>query len=161
MVVITQVEQLNRLSLFDFRGLFASLEPPKTGALQGLFRGSFVGPGWVRRLAGPLLVITGLGGWWGKDFDPHGNAINLVWRKGQIERRFPMTLVEQVSYIDHKSSLALRYAASNPFPWPLIVDELRSINQELVLGMTLTRLGLLQRLALPFVLQPRENIDGL
>lgn len=159
--MIIQIEQLNRMSLFDFPGLFASLEPPGVDSLCGLFRGFFVGPGWLRRLAGPLLVVTGLGGWWGKEFDPQGGAINLVWRKGRIERRFPMLLVEQASYIDRKSGLTLRYAPENPFPWPFIVDELRSIQPDLVLGMTMTRLGPLQRLALPFVLQAQESVDGL
>ncbi len=159
--MITQVDQLNRLSFFAFRGLFSSLEPPKAGIMRGFFRGMFVGPGWLRRLAGPLLAVTGLGGWWGKDFSVEGHACNLVLRNGQYKRCFPMTLVEQGSFIDGKPGLALRYEASNPFPWPLIVDELRCIHQELVLGMTMARLGPLQRLALPFVLQPVEAIDGL
>ena len=159
--MITKIDQLNHLSLFAFRGLFSSLEPPKTSLMQGFFRGMFVGPGWLRRLAVPLLVVTGLGGWWGKDFSTEGHACNLVLRKGQFKRCFPMTLVEQASFIDGRPGLALRYAASNPFPWPLIVDELRCINQDLVLGMTMAKLGPLQRLALPFVLQPVEDIDGL
>jgi len=159
--MIIQAEQLNQLSLFDFSELFATLEPPRRESLRGIFRGSFVGPGWVRRLAGPLLVITGLGGWWGKDFDQQGNAINLVWYRGQMERRFPMLLVEQPSYIDRRSGLALHYAPENPFPWPWIVDELRSIHPGLILGMTMFRPGPLKRLALPFVLQPQENNDGL
>lgn len=158
--MIAQVEQLNRLSLFDFPRLFATLDPPRAEALRGLFQGSFVGPGWLRRLAGPLLAITGLGGWWGKDFESPGNATNLVCRKGQFQRIFPMFMVEQVSYIDHKPGLALRYAPGNPFPWPWIVDELRSIQPELVLGMTIARLGPLARLPLPFVLQPRDSLYG-
>jgi len=158
---ITTIDQLNRLALFDFRGLFAALQPPAAGDLSGRYRGEFVGPGWLRRLAGPLLVVTGLGGWWGKDFDGQGNAINLALRKGQLERVFPMSLVEQASFIDGKSGLALHYAKSNPFPWPLIVDELRGITPQLILGMTLADLGPLRRLALPFVLHPVEGERGL
>jgi hypothetical protein len=129
--------------------------------LRGRFRGEFVGPAWLRRLAGPLLVVTGLGGWWGKDFDDQGNAINLALRKGNLERVLPMSLVEQVSFIDGKPGLALHYAAGNPFPWPLIIDELRSITPQLTLGMTLAELGPLRRLALPFVLHPEEGEHGL
>lgn len=159
--LITQLEQLNQLSLLEFPELFASLIPPRADSLKGLYHGIFVGPAWLRRMAGPLLAITGLGGWWGKEFDNEGKAINLVWQKGRIDYRFPMSLVEQVSYIDHKPGLALRYASNNPFPWPWIVDELRSIKPGLVLGMTLSRLGPLKRLPLPFVLQPREKVNGL
>jgi len=147
--------------LFDFKELFASLKPPPRETLRGIYKGFFVGPGWLRRLASPLLVVTRMGNWRGKDFDPQGNAINLVLRRGQIERRFPMLLVEQVSLIDHKPGLALRYAPSNPLPWPWIVDELRSLQAGLVLGMTMARLGPLQHLALPFVLQSQEGTDGL
>jgi hypothetical protein len=159
--MITQLERLNDLSLLDFPGLFASLEHPARGSLLGLYRGSFVGPGWLRWLAGPLLVVTGLGGWRGKDFDDQGNAINLVWRNGRYERRFPMHLVEQDSFIDKKPGLALRYDGHNPFPWPLIVDELRSLGPGLVLGMTMVAVGPFKRLALPFVLETWESMNGL
>jgi hypothetical protein len=160
MDMITNVEQLNKLSLFEFPELFASLKPPRADSLRGLYQGIFVGPAWMRSLAGPLLVVTGLGGWWGKEFDAEGNAINLVWRKGQIEQRFPMRLVDQESYIDNQPGLALSYASNNPFPWPWILDELRTITNGLVLGMTIGIKGPLRRLPLPFVLEHREQIDG-
>ncbi|UCF28789.1 MAG: hypothetical protein JSW42_03640 [Chloroflexota bacterium] len=156
-----QIEELNRLSIREFPGYFASLSPPDSDILRGFFKGDFVGPAWLRSLAGPLLLITGLGGWWGKEFDTEGGAINLVWRKGKFSYRFPMRLSRQDSYIDQRSGLALRYAASNPYPWPWIVDELRSIRSDLVLGMTVATLGPLKRLPLPFILQPREGLDGL
>ena len=156
-----QLEDLNRLSLFRFRDLFTSLEPPRREALRGTFQGKFVGPGWLRRLGGPLLVITRMGDWRGKDFDSQGNAINLVWHRGQIVRRFPMNLLEQDSLIDHKPGLALSYAPTNPFPWPWIIDELRSIQPGIVLGMSIARFELLQRLPLPFLLQSQEELHGL
>ena len=78
-----------------------------------------------------------------------------------MERRFPMLLVEQASYIDRRPGLALHYAPENPFPWPWIVDELRSLHPGLILGMSMVRLNPLKRLALPFVLQHQENNDGL
>ena len=159
--MIPEIEELNRLALFDFKDLFTSLKPPPRETLCGIYKGLFVGPGWLRRLSGPLLVITRMGSWRGKDFDLQGNAVNLVLHKGQIERCFPMRLVEQVSMIDHKPGLALRYAPDNPFPWPWLVDELRSLQTGLVLGMTMVRLRPLQYLALPFVLRSQEGMDGL
>lgn len=159
--MITHPQQLNELSLFSFPKLFATLDVPVPDRLQGLYQGEFVGPGWVRGLAGPLLVLTGLGGWWGKDFSPGGQAVNLVYKNERIERRFPMQLVPAVSYIDQKSGLALHYDRRNPFPWPWIVDELRSLGPDLLLGMTLVRFGPLRRLALPFTLAAREDMNGL
>ena len=156
----SKIDQLNCLGLFDFRGLFAALEPPGAEDFHGCYRGEFVGPGWLRRLAGPLLVVTGLGGWWGKDFDGQGKAVNLALREGSLKRVFPMFLVEEESLIDGKRGLALHYEADNPFPWPLIVDELRIVAPQLILGMTMVRLGPLHRLALPFVLHPVEDERG-
>jgi hypothetical protein len=148
---------LNRLGLFDFPRLFAELDPPQKETLRGVFKGSFVGPGWLRRLAGPLLAVTGLGGWWGKDFDPKGNAVNLVLRRGQMQRRFPMLLDEEVSRLDQRPGLSLRYASQNPIPWPWIVDELRSLQPGKLLGMSMLRPPALKWLALPFVLQAQAS----
>lgn len=159
--MLPQIAELNKLSLLAFKNLFASLQPPARLALRGVYKGIFVGPGWVRSLSGPLLVLTRMGDWRGKDFDLQGNAVNLVLHRGQIERRLPMQLVQEASLIDHQPGLALHYAPSNPFPWPWIVDELRNLDQGLVLGMTLLRAGPLRSLALPFVLQAQENLDGL
>ena len=144
--MISQLERLNRLSLFEFPEYFSSLEAPQAEALQGLYKGSFVGPAWLRGLAGPLLVVTRMGKWLGKDIDAGGRAINLVRTNQGIMQKFPMQLVEQDSLIDGKPGLALSYEASNPFPWPFIVDELRSIQPDLVLGMTITQIGPLVRL---------------
>lgn len=158
---MTTLEKLNQLSLREIRQLFKTLVPPEANSLRGLQRGLFVGPGWLQRLWGPTLAISGLGNWWGKDFDDKGKAVNLVRRKGLIERRFPMYLVEHVSYMDGQLGLALRYQSGNPFPWPLIVDELRRVDETTVMGMTLVDFGPLRRLAFPFILQPRDNTDGL
>jgi hypothetical protein len=153
--------ELNQMSLTAIRQLFTRLEPPEVGSLNGVFRGNFVGPAWLQRLWPPLLAITGLGGWWGKIFEANGSIFNLTYRQGNYERRFPMYFVQQVSYLDGKPGLALRYQSSNPFPWPWIADELRRIDSEMVLGMTLADVTPFRRMAFPFILQSWEMIDGL
>ena len=156
-----RIDELNRLNLPGFYELFAALPPPRAGDLRGLFRGIFVGPGWLRNASGPALGIAGMGGWWGKEIAADGSAINLALKRGSYERRFPMFFVEQRSYLDNKPGLALRYRAGSRFPWPLIVDELRQIEPGLVLGMTLADLGPLRRVAFPFTLLHQETWDGL
>lgn len=155
------INQLNQMSLTAIRQLFARLEPPEAGSLTGIFRGFFIGPAWLQRLWPPLLAVTGLGGWCGKEIDPSGNAINLTFRQGRYERRFPMYFVHQASYLDRKPGLALRYQKDSPFPWPFILDELRRIDSETVLGMTLADIRPFRRMAFPFILQKREAPDGL
>ena len=147
---------LNSLGLFGFPRLFAELELPPMDSLRGVFKGSFVGPGWLRWLAGPLLAVTGLGGWWGKEFDLQGNAINLVQRQGRMERRFPMLLEPEVSRLDRRPGLSLRYAPENSLPWPWIVDELRGLQPGMILGMSMLRPRALSWLALPFVLEAQK-----
>lgn len=155
------IESLNQMSLVAIHRLFANLDPPEISSLTGLFRGIFVGPGWLRPLWGPLLAVTGLGGWWGKEIDSPTGAVNIVFRKGRFERRFPMVFVQQASHLDRRPGLALRYRPDNPFPWPLIIDELRRIDEKIVLGMTLADVASFRRMAFPFVLQSREAVDGL
>jgi hypothetical protein len=155
--------QLNQLSISAIRSLFKTLDPPDAASLIGLYRGLFVGPGWLRASAEPLLAITGLGGWWGKEFDPAADcgAINLIKRRGEYHRVFPMDFVQQPSYLDGRPGLALCYRRDNPFPWPLVIDELRRIDDNTMLGMTLVDRRVLRRQPFPFILHRREALDPL
>ncbi len=157
--MVQTVDSLNQMSLRDIRKLFSSLEPPPESVLIGVFQGFFVGPGMLRRMWDPLLTLTGLGGWWGKEFNSPGNAVNLTFHQGRFERRFPMAAVEQISYLDRRPGLALRYRSDTPFPWPYILDEMRQIDAGLLLGMTLMDVGPFRKAAFPFVLQSWEAVD--
>jgi hypothetical protein len=158
--MLNHTAQLNQLSLADIRELFTTLDAPSPNSLYSLYRGAFVGPGWLRSSAGPLLTITGLGGWWGKEISPNASgAVNLVRRWGEYHRVFPMYFVQQISFLDGKPGLVLRYQKDNPFPWPLILDELRCLDAQNLLGMTLVDLPLLYRRAFPFILQRQEALD--
>lgn len=156
------IAELNRMSLKKFRELFSSLIVPDPNSLRGNYRAEFVGPGWLRISAAPALAVTGLGGWWGKEFFGDGTAVNIVLRAGNFSTRFPMRFVKTESYIDHKEGLALHYQAGNPFPWMYVVDELRRIDDTTILGMTIPNVSGLRGLAFPFILQKMEatNLKG-
>ncbi len=151
----------NSLSLKKFRELFASLSPPEAASLRGVYRASFVGPGWLRASAGPALAVSGLGGWWGKEFSENGKASNIVLRAGKFSTRFSMELVSAKSLIDGKDGLALHYQSDNPFPWTHIVDELRRIDKNTVLGMTVADIAGLRSMSFPFLLEFQEHGNGL
>ena len=151
----------NSLSLKQFRKLFISLPVPEIDSVRGIYRGAFVGPGWLRTSSGPTLSLSGLGGWWGKEFSADGTAINIIFHAGKFSTRFPMKLVNARSFIDGRDGLALHYQAGNPFPWMYIVDELRRIDGTTLLGMTLTNVNGLRGTAFPFTLQFREHGYGL
>jgi len=156
-----RINELNQLKLSDFPDLYSALKAPDIHALSGYYRGSIVGPAWFRSITKPLLAITGLGGWWGKYFKGDGNATNLVERGTGLQRRLPVKLVNTISMVDKKPGLALQYLPDNPFPWPYIVDELRQVEPGVLLGMMFVNVGMLRRLAFPFLLQAQEMLNGL
>ncbi len=150
--------EFNRMSLVEFREFFGSLAAPTPASLLGAYRAAFVGPGWVRFMAGPALALTGLGGWWGKEFLADGTAVNLVVSDGKLVRRFPMELINAPSLIDRKPGLSLRYRTGSPFPWMFVVDELRRVDSSTLLGMTLVDVRGLRSTAFPFILKKSEKI---
>ena len=62
-----EISELNQHALRKFRSLFAALPVPDASSLLCKYGGTFVGPAWLRMDAKPVLLLAGLGGWWGKD----------------------------------------------------------------------------------------------
>ena len=152
-----QISQLNQHSLRRFRDLFASLAVPEIDSLPGKYRGMFVGPAWVRVIVKPALFITGLGGWWGKELYAGGTAVNILLRKEKLITRFRMKFAMERSQIDGREGLALHYRKDNLLLWLFIVDEIRRIEEDVLLGMTRPKVPGLRWLALPFILQKQNN----
>lgn len=153
-------EQLNENSLSSFRALFASLAPPPLDVVKGIYQAAFVGPWWLRAIAGPGLYPVGLGGWWGKQFDGRGQGSNIVRRKAQLATKMPISLTESPSLLDGRPCLTVIYLPSSSFPWPWVVDELRWLADDRLLGMTLVTRKPLNKIALPFLLTHRPEIHA-
>jgi len=148
----TPSEQLNQLTLTGFVALFQPLTLVTVEEMNGRFSSEFIGPAWLRRSAPHLLKLGGLGNWWGKTFDGHGQGLNLVQRGDTIRAIIPVVLEERPSLLDTKPTLTIVYPTGSRFPWPWIVDELRRLDANTLLGLTMvTRFGL-QRFAFPFLL---------
>lgn len=143
--------------LRNFPPLFALLTPPLLADLCGVYRAAFAGPRWLQAVAPQGLKPVGLGGWWGKVFDGVGNGRNLVQRGGAIQEVLPVTVAERPSLVDGQPCLAVCYAADSRFPWPHVVDELRTLPDGRLLGLTLANVTGLRRLPLPFLLTPVEQ----
>ncbi len=151
-----QLDELNNLPFSQFRSLFSGLAIPASASLAGSYQAAFVGPAWLRASAAPALALSGLGGWWGKEFSLDGTAINIVLRSGSFSTRFSMKMVQTRSFIDQKMGLALHYQDGSPFPWMFVVDEIRRLDQTSLLGMTIANLRGLRSLAFPFILKKTE-----
>ena len=72
-----------------------------------------------------------------------------------------MQLVSIASAVDENAGLALHYETKNPFPWPYIADELRTLGPGSILGMTYVKVRILNGLMLPFLLEHQEGFNGL
>lgn len=148
-----QENKLNTMPIKQFHNLFKSLPVPVVESLPGAYRAAFVGPGWLRSSAGPALSMSGLGGWWGKEFFEDGSAVNILCRTGVFSEKFPMKVVHCPSMLDAQNGLALHYLPGSPFPWMYIVDELRRMDENNLLGMTMANIPGLRGFAFPFTLK--------
>ncbi|MCJ7529619.1 MAG: hypothetical protein MUO64_01145 [Anaerolineales bacterium] len=156
-----QTQGLNQQPLRAFKSIFASLSPPEIHSLKGLYQAEFTGPLWLRKAAGPCLVLAGMGGWWGKEFHQDGTSVNLVYRGGRLRPHFPIRLAAMPSLVDGKPGVTVQYPKDSPFPWPLVVDELRRLDDTTLLGLTIVNAGFLRKLAFPFLLYYQEQSHGL
>lgn len=160
MTMALPAQALNEKRLTAFRRIFSGLQAPSLAALPGVYCAEFVGPGWLRAIAPRGLGLIHLAGWWGKDLRADGTGANLVRSAGAIRQSLLVHFAAAASMLDGKPVIAVRYDASAPFPWPHVVDELRSLDDTCLLGMTLVDAPLLRELPLPFLLQAVERPNG-
>lgn len=149
---------LHGASLRTLRDLFATLPPPAAAVRDGFFRARFIGPAWLR-VPAPLSVhLMGLPNWQGKRFLTPDTATNRVIRNGQPQEYLRMTVLPGKSLVDGKDGLALHYLVQpdgtpSPAPWRWVRDELRALDNDTLLGMTVIDQPLLRLLAFPFLLE--------
>lgn len=147
---------LRTASLAELRRLFSSLPPPDAALRHGFFRATFIGPAWIRLSARPSLELTGLPGWQGKKFLTTEAATNVLKKRGNLVQALAMQVTPGVSAVDGKPGLALTYPPQNgrpaPFPWRHVRDEMRVLDADTLLCMTIVDLPLLRHFAFPFLL---------
>lgn len=122
---------------------FRTAAEPVLSDLVGRHRAQTVGPFWMRLPAPLFLAATGMPGWVGKEFAPPSSpdadelsGHNLVDDHGIAEPSLPMTARLGTSRLDGRAALVLTYAAHAPFPWRNVVDEVRSIGEGRLLGIS-------------------------
>jgi hypothetical protein len=155
MTATLSTHELNQLSLAGCREIFLSLDRPAT--LSGAYEADFVGPSWLRAIAGPGLFPLGLGGWMGKLFDGNGGGVNLVRRQGRVQQVMPVRLIGMPSPINGQPAIVVSYPHGSRWPWPYVIDELRQLDEQTLLGMTIVPRGRLSRVGLPFLLRHRPQ----
>lgn len=143
-------------SLGELRALFSSLPAPAPAMRRGFFRATFIGPAFIRVTARPTLEVTGLPGWQGKKFLSADHATNILKKGDGTVEHLAMRVTPVTSMVDGQPGVALTYPAQNgkpaPAPWRWVRDELRALDDDRILGMTVVDLPLLRRFAFPFLL---------
>ncbi len=139
-------------SIAKLKALFSTLQAPAADMCSGFYRAEFIGPWWLRVTGRPSVAMSGLPGWQGKQFLSATTATNVLLKKGQTRHALLMRCVGDVSQVDGKQGLALHYGADAPLPWRWVRDEMRAVDAQHILGMTVINLPLLNRLSFPFLL---------
>ena len=155
------IEQFNTLSFSEFPDFFSRLQHDDSTRPDGFFKATFIGPGWLRRLSPLTLSLSGMHGWWGKQFMSDGTTYNLVKPSEQLKRSIAMRLTTVTSALDNRPAFGVIYPREAPFPWRYVIDELRWLDQTALLGMMHVNNNLLQKIAFPFLLQSQEGVYGL
>ncbi len=158
----------NELDLTSFRALalrFATLEAVDEGRARGEYRAQFVGPWWFRNTAWIGVAIAGLSGWRGKRILGKGRAVNLVkpcCRKESegLQESVPMLADMLVSRLDSKPSLTFSYPKSSPLLLQRFIDELRQLDEQTILAMTIVDLPIIRRWPFPFLLHRVTSVDA-
>lgn len=147
------LHRLHRASLRELSRLYSSLQAPAERLRAGSFRAEFIGPWWLRVSSGPSIRLAGLPGWRGKRFLDASTATNVLrTRDGSFIEALTIRCLPGPSLVDGKPGLALHYGAQAPRPWRWVRDELRALDEDTLLAMTVIELPVLQRLAFPFLL---------
>lgn len=124
-------------TLVSLRRTWRSLESPALPELVGDWEAEFVPP--LRRVAPVGLAMVGLPRWYGKRFSTDAGGmtgVNLLRGTSGLTETLPMLVGSDLSRIDDHPVALVRYAADSRKPWPWVVDELRRLDAETLVGMT-------------------------
>lgn len=142
-------------TLVSLRRAWRSLELPDLRGLQGDWEAEFVTP--LRRVAPAGLGLVGLPRWYGKRLvveAGRGRGTNLLRSPSGLEETLPMQVATGLSCIDDHPAVIVSYAAGSRRPWPWVVDELRQLDADTLVGMTVVDLPVLRGLGgTPFLLR--------
>jgi hypothetical protein len=135
------------------RRTYSQLKAPTLPGALGRYRAVFTGSTLRRAIGAQVIGLLGFRGWWGKDLCADGWVQNLFMVQGTLTRKFPTRMDPAVSKLDGGPALALTYPRTMRWPWPWVTDELRALDDDHLLGMSLFSQFPLTARPTPFILQ--------
>ena len=149
-------EVLATASLGYIRQFFRGLSSDVGTITPGFYRASFIGPWWLKIIAMPSIALSGLKGWQGKKFFDAYTATNILQTQQGLVEKLQMHCVHGMTLEDGQQGVALNYGADTPIPWRWIKDEMRVLDDQTYLCMTVIDLPFIRKLSFPFILR-RES----
>lgn len=138
---------------------FREASEPQLEALVGRHKATFAG--WLR-FGGPFAMrVTGMPGWWGKQFRASGRGgerlegENLLRRGERLVESIPMTAEIASSRVNGRPTILIKYPPDARWPHNRVSDELRPLDEGTLLGLSFG-LPLAPSGGAPFILR-REN----
>lgn len=143
--------------LVELPRAFAALPAPALEELEGDHAAELVGPPWMRAAAARLLALAGLPGWHGKRFEAprEGVAAGVNLVHGGHAQALPMRARPAASLLDGFTAVVVSYGSRERPPWPRVRDELRRLDDDTLLGMTVVDAPGAPRAGFPFLLRRR------
>lgn len=146
-------EELLTASLSQIRKVFNQLPAVSEKFRTGFYRASFIGPWWLRISAMPSIAMSGLSGWQGKKFFDVDTATNILKTKDGLKEKLQMSCKVGSSLVDGQQGVALHYGVNAPIPWRWVKDEMRVLDDQTLLCMTVIDLPILRKMSFPFLLR--------
>lgn len=144
--------KLTETSFSALTRLFSALPAVDEDLAVGDYQAEFLGPWWFRNSAGIGVGLVGLPCWKGKQIQGKGRAVNLLGKIGALKPAVPMNVAVQVSRIDGNAALVLTYPSGSPFLLGYFIDELRHLDENTIMAITIVNLPLIRNLPMPFLL---------
>lgn len=123
---------------------------------QGTFEVLWTGPKWFQFIAKHGIGIFGFKNWYGKEFFGNQEATNVfkVPASKMLIQKYPMNVKIGASRIDGNISIQVSYPTSTRFPWPYVIDEFRSVNDDILIGVSYLKWAPI--FPMPFYLMRKE-----
>ncbi|MGH2959427.1 MAG: hypothetical protein ACRDKE_07460, partial [Solirubrobacterales bacterium] len=136
---------------------FKTLEPASRSVeLVGALRAQYVGPAPIRFFAPAFMRVLRFGGWYGKRFRLGAQSelvgINRFRDGTESNDSVPMRAVIGPSVTDNRPAFVVTYPAGTRFPWGYARDEIRALDEQRFLGITVFTLPIVRHFPLAFLL---------
>lgn len=138
--------------------MYSSLQPVES--LQGVYKADIPGPRILLPFKYLFLRLSGLPGWFGKDFKGEF-ALNMLQQKNRLVRGPKMLLAQKPHKTDQRTGLVATYHHDAPWLWRRCTDEFRHLSEDTILGVSYFNVPGFRNRPILFMLHKQEGHKGV